>query len=285
MDMGKILVTHYKVRINDPENAPQKPFSVAVLSDMHNEVYRSGVAQLMEAIRNEQVSAVFSVGDLLVAKGERCACDVALDVLGRLTELYPVYAVNGNHEVRMRNVPQFREQFLEYDRRVRALGVTMVDNLRVPLRIGGSRIGLYGLEIDNGYYRRNLREGEREQPSKGRKPARKHFLTVQDMEKLVGKPEPGEYHILLAHFPRYFPTYAAWGADLTLSGHNHGGIIRLPGIGGLIGPDPGLLPKYDHGEFAIDGRKMIVSAGLGTHTIDLRINNPAELVILDFVGA
>ena len=86
----------------------------------------------MEAIRNEQVSAVFSVGDLLVAKGERCACDVALDVLGRLTELYPVYAVNGNHEVRMRNVPQFREQFLEYDRRVRALGVTMIDNLRVP---------------------------------------------------------------------------------------------------------------------------------------------------------
>lgn len=85
--MGKILVTHYKVRINDPENAPEKPFSVAVLSDMHNEVYRSGVAQLMEAIRNEQVSAVFSVGDLLVAKGERCACDVALDVLGRLTEL------------------------------------------------------------------------------------------------------------------------------------------------------------------------------------------------------
>ncbi len=190
--MGKILVTHYKVRINDPENAPEKPFSVAVLSDMHNEVYRSGVAQLMEAIRNEQVSAVFSVGDLLVAKGERCACDVALDVLGRLTELYPVYAVNGNHEVRMRNVPQFREQFLEYDRRVRALGVTMIDNLRVPLRIGGSRIGLYGLEIDNGYYRKNLREGECEQPSKGRKPARKHFLTVQDMEKLVGKPQPGE---------------------------------------------------------------------------------------------
>ena len=283
--MGKILVTHYKVRINDPENAPKKPFSVAVLSDMHNEVYRSGVTQLVETIRNERVSAVFSVGDLLVAKGERCACDVALDALGRLTELYPVYAVNGNHEVRMRNMPQFREQFLEYDRRVRALGVTMVDNLRVPLRIEGSRIGLYGLEIDNGYYRRNLREGEQEQLSKGRKPARKHFLTVQDMEKLVGKPQAGEYHILLAHFPRYFPTYAAWGADLTLSGHNHGGIIRLPGIGGLIGPDPGLLPKYDHGEFAIGDRKMIVSAGLGTHTIDLRINNPAELVILDFVGA
>ena len=103
------------------------------------------------------------------------------------------------------------------------------------------------------------------------------------MEKLVGKPQPGEYHILLAHFPRYFPTYAAWGADLTLSGHNHGGIIRLPGIGGLVGPDPGLFPKYDHGEFTIDGRKMIVSAG----KIEDRpeINRPAWPGILGFVGA
>lgn len=282
--MGKIKVTHYRIKIMDPDNQPRRPFSIAVLADMHNEVYHSDVKVLAETIRRENVSAVFSVGDLIVAKGRHCACDEALSLLGALTEEYPVYAVNGNHEVRMRNVPAFRPQFEEYDRKVRALGVTMVNNSYVSLNMEGVRIGLYGLELENGYFRKNLKDGEPERPRRGRKPARKHFLKVTDMEKLIGKPSAGEYHILLAHGPKYFPTYAGWGADLTLSGHIHGGIVRLPLIGGIIGPDPCILPHYDHGEYTSGGRKMIVSAGLGTHTINLRINNPAELVILDFAG-
>lgn len=283
--MGRIKVTHYTIRITDPDNAPDEPFSVAVLADMHNEIYHSDEKSLLDAVERQNVSAVFSVGDLLVAKGAKCACDVALSVLGSLTRQYPVYAVNGNHEVRMRNSPELRNQFLDYDARARALGVTMVNNRRVLLRLGGMRIGLYGLEMDNGYYRKNLKDGEPEEKPHGRKPARKHYLRVPDMEKLLGKPEEGEYHILLAHHPKYFPTYAEWGADLALSGHIHGGIVRLPLVGGLVGPDPCLFPHYDYGEYAIGERKMIVSAGLGTHTINVRINNPAELVILDFVKA
>lgn len=283
--MGKIRTTHYTIRITDPDNAPKEPFSIAVLADMHNEVYHSDEKSLIEAIGRERVSAVFSVGDLLVAKGKRCASDVALSVLGRLTEQYPVYAVNGNHEVRMRNQPEFRQQFLKYDEQVRSLGVVMVNNLHAPVIFGGMKLGIYGLELDNGYYRKNLKEGEPEQPRTGRKPARKHYLKVSDMEKLIGKPEEGEYHILLAHYPKYFPVYAEWGADLTLSGHIHGGIVRLPLVGGLVGPDPCIFPHYDYGEYRIGSRKMIVSAGLGTHTINVRINNPAELVILDFVNA
>lgn len=281
--MGKIKVTHYGIRIEDPANRPSESFSVAVLADMHNEVYHSDEKHLIDAIRREKVSAVFSVGDLLVSKGEKCGFDVALSVLGKLAEAYPVYAVNGNHEVRMRNSDLFCRQFQEYDQKVRAFGVTMVNNQHISLKLGGMRIGLYGLELDNGYYRRNLRDDQRELPRKGRKPARKHYLKTSDMEKLIGKPEEGEYNILLAHFPRYFPVYAEWGADLTLAGHVHGGIVRLPFVGGVVGPDPALFPHYDYGEYREGKRKMIVSAGLGTHTINLRINNPAELVILDFV--
>lgn len=280
--MGKIKVTHYRVRSQNPDNAPKEPFSAAVLSDLHNAVYHSDVRTLTDAIIREHVAAVFSVGDLVVSKGKQWAYDQALELLGSLTERVPVYAVNGNHEVRMRN--RFPEQFHSFDEKARALGTVMVSNIHVPLRISSMRIGLYGLELNNGYFRRNIKDGVPEkEPEAGKKPPKKHVLRDVDITKVLGTPDEDEFTILLAHHPKYFPAYAGWGADLTLSGHIHGGIIRLPGIGGVIGPDPGLFPKYDRGEYEYAGKKMIVSAGLGTHTISLRVNNPPELVILDFV--
>lgn len=263
------------------DNAPKEPFSAAVLADLHNQVYHSDVRALTDAIIRENVSAVFSVGDLVVSKGSRWAYDEALELLGNLTERVPVYAVNGNHEVRMRN--RFPDQYRDYDTRARALGAVMLNNAAVSLRIAGMRIGLYGLELDNGYFRRNIRDSRPEkEPVPGRKPPARHVLKADDIAGRIGMPKAEEFTILLAHHPKYFRAYSGWGADLTLSGHLHGGIIRLPGIGGLIGPDPGLFPKYDRGEYELGGKKMIVSTGLGTHTINLRINNPPELVILDF---
>lgn len=282
--MGKIRVTHYRIVVTDHENAPEKPFSVAVLADMHNEVYHSDAESLISEIGRQKVRAVFSVGDLLVSKGNRCAYDVAIDVLKELTQRYPVYASNGNHEVRMRNRPEYHSQYLEYERQAREAGVVLLNNEKVSLNMEGMRIGLYGLEIDNGYYRKNLKPGQVDLHPHKVKPPRKPYLTEQAVRKLIGRPRADEYTILLAHYPRYFPTYAEWGADLTLSGHIHGGIVRLPLIGGIVGPDPCLFPHYDHGEYRIGGREMIISAGLGTHTINLRINNPAELVILDFAA-
>ena len=88
---------------------------------------------------------------------------------------------------------------------------------------------------------------------------------------------------MLAHHPAYFDAYASWGADLTLSGHLHGGMIRLPFVGGLVSPQMRLFPKYDKGLYTKKGKKLIVSAGLANHTVNIRINNPPELVVIDFV--
>lgn len=280
--MGRIKVTHYRISGQDPNNRPARPFSLALISDMHNEVYRSDADHLIRAIDKEEVSAVLSVGDLLVAKGGRCACDLAQGLLKNLAGRYPIYASNGNHEVRMRNGSDTREAYLEYEKAITSYGVQLLNNRSVHITLQGMRIGLYGLELNNGYYRKNLKEGQAEDSRGGRKPARRTYLKVSDMDELIGRPAEGEYRILLAHLPRYFPVYADWGADLVLAGHIHGGIIRLPLVGGLVGPDPCLFPRYDHGVYKSGSAQMIVSAGLGTHTINLRINNPAELVILDF---
>ena len=93
----------------------------------------------------------------------------------------------------------------------------------------------------------------------------------------IGKTRRGRCNILIAHNPDYFEEYSDWGADLVLSGHIHGGIMRLPVLGGVIAPSYRLFPKYDGGIFKEKNSTMLLSRGIGSHTIPLRFFNPAEL--------
>ena len=107
------------------------------------------------------------------------------------------------------------------------------------------------------------------------------------LDNLLGRVNTAEkehYQILIAHNPIYFKNYADWGADLALSGHVHGGIIRLPLLGGVISPAIALFPKYDAGKYEKDGSTMILSRGLGTHTIHVRMFNPGEVSVIKLRG-
>ena len=97
---------------------------------------------------------------------------------------------------------------------------------------------------------------------------------------LVGDPDESRFNILLAHNPDYFKNYVKWGADMTLSGHVHGGVVRIPFWIGVISPMCMLFPKYSGGMYKKNDRAMIVSRGMGMHTIPLRMFNPAEIVVI-----
>ena len=88
---------------------------------------------------------------------------------------------------------------------------------------------------------------------------------------------------MLAHNPDYFRSYCTLHPDLIVSGHNHGGMIRIPGLGGVISPRLHPFPKYDYGVYeSTDSQtKMVVTAGCGMHSIHIRINNPPEMVVID----
>ena len=101
--------------------------------------------------------------------------------------------------------------------------------------------------------------------------------------KTLGEAEKGDPVILLAHDPTWGPVYSQWGADLTLSGHYHGGVIRFPLIGGFISPRWDLFPHYDYGMYQEGENKMLVTSGLGQHTIPVRFNNLPEMVLIDIV--
>ena len=125
---------------------------------------------------------------------------------------------------------------------------------------------------------------------------RKADVTAEDVRRCLGEKHTtgnqekqqettenfadNSYHILLAHNPSYMEAYKEWGSDLILSGHLHGGCVRLPGIGGVITPQAFLFPKYS-GEMTVEGEQtIIVSKGLGTHTFNMRLFNPAEVIAI-----
>ena len=260
-------ITRYKIHIREAENMPRRPFSAVMISDFHDDGSRNLKNQLLDTISSIAPEAVFCTGDQVTAKGKHCSWQNAAALLGELTVRYPVYCVDGNHETRMQlRTDRYGDAYDQYIRKISSLGVRVLNNQVSFAVFENMRFAIYGLCLDMRYYNR----------------LRRSRLTEEDVRSRLGEAGQG-FRILLAHHPDYFKTYTSWGADLTLAGHLHGGMIRLPGLGGLIGATLCPFPSYDHGLFQSGARQMIVSAGLGSHTLGLRINNPPELAVLDFI--
>ena len=148
-------------------------------------------------------------------------------------------------------------------------GVTFLENDSEVIRVRGNEICFTGLDLDLGFYKKFDRP----------------MMEEGYLDVILPEADPDRFNILLAHHPAFFEQYASWGADLTLSGHTHGGLIRFPGIGSVISSDLTLFPEYDAGRFEEDGHVMLVSRGLGTHTFHIRINDRAQVLICDLYGS
>ena len=110
------------------------------------------------------------------------------------------------------------------------------------------------------------------------------LLNKKDIINKVNKLDNKKYNILVAHNPLEFDSYVDYGADLVLSGHVHGGVIKIPFIGGLLSPTFTFLPKYYYGVYNKSKTKMIVSSGLGyARGFPIRMFNPGEVVIINLI--
>lgn len=261
--MSEFKIFHYPIKTRKLSCGTELTF--VLLADLHNHSYGRGNARLLEAIKAQKPDAVLVAGDMLVA-APGVSFEPALTFMQKLREAgFPVYYGNGNHEYRMRVYPEtYGSMYEDYTGALKECGVCLLENQSVSLTKGRDRLTIYGYELDRKYYQKLHQEP----------------FVPEELKKALGEPDSKTYNILLAHNPVYFEDYARWGADLTLSGHLHGGIIRIPGIGGLITPQARLFPKYDAGYFQREGKSLVVSRGLGTHTVNLRIFNPAELAVI-----
>ena len=101
-----------------------------------------------------------------------------------------------------------------------------------------------------------------------------------ELEQIFGTPDPDRMNILLAHHPKMIPQSFGWGADLTLCGHFHGGIVRLAGHRGLVSPEFRPFPGNAYGDFQSGTKHAIITSGCGEHTIPVRFHNSREIVSL-----
>lgn len=243
----------------------KKSGRAVVLADLHNKRYGRDNEKLLEAIREQKPDFIFVAGDLLTAKPGK-SFETALQLLAALAKDYPIYYGNGNHEYRLKLYPETYGDMAErYGQALRELGIEPLANSHAVLAEYG--LAVYGLEIERKYYKRFQVQKMGEDYLRG----------------ILGQAPGDLYTVLLAHNPDYFPQYAAWGADLVLSGHVHGGVARVPVWGkGVISPSLRLFPKYDGGIFKEGKSTMVLSRGLGMHTIYIRLFNPAELWLVEF---
>ena len=222
---------------------------------------------MLNAIKFAKPDGILIAGDMVVEKTlknrARIGYRKAENLITILASQYPVYYENGNHESRWkRNKDRHSEKFMDYRKRLAAAGVHFLEN--ESLRIGKLRIT--GLELPNDYFHKKIRIPK---------------LSAKGIESMTGSADPDCFNILLAHSPQFFKAYMDWGADLVLAGHFHGGMVRFPVFGGAVSTYFRPFPRYDHGVFRYGDQRMIVSAGLGMHSIPIRINNPEELVIIE----
>lgn len=230
-----------------------------LLTDLHGNTHGKNNEKLLRQIAGANPDVVCIAGDMTVKSGK--GSEEMLLLLEELVKNYPVYYSPGNHEIRM-------PDYVAYKERVKKLGVFYLENEWMHLP-DGYVIG--GLDLPEYWYHKFFQ---------------KRILTNSDLE-LIMEPAQKKYEgenvfpVLLAHNPEYFPQYAKWGTKLVLSGHIHGGIARLPFLGGVISPSLRLFPTYDAGLFRENESYMVLSRGLGLHHIRFRFFNRPELSVID----
>jgi len=190
---------------------------------------------------------------------------VALSLLTELASKYTIYYGFGNHEQRM--IPKgryYNDRWENYIETLKQLDVHILNNNSAKIIKEDESIIINGLAIDLEYFKKR----------------RAKKMTRDYLEEKLGKLDDKCYNIVVAHNPLFFKEYISFGSDLILSGHMHGGIVRLPILGGVISPQYELFPQYDAGRFEEGGQTMLISRGLGTHTIKLRAFNRPELMTI-----
>ena len=227
---------------------------VAHLSDLHGHEYGEGNRELLEMVRGEAPSLIVITGDLIDQKSQ---LEMIPALAKGLSAIAPTYYVTGNHEWSLGTgtVKELKALLTQ-------CGVKVLSNQYEVLEREGARIVLAGVDDPNGYADQT---------------------TPEELYAQIQREAPGAFTLLLAHRNDRFGQYAAAGYDFVMSGHGHGGIIRLPFVGGVLGTDRQLFPKWTSGLYTQGDSTLFVSRGLGNNTVPFkgfRIFNRPELAVV-----
>ena len=237
-----------RFEITDPDlPAVFDGFRVVQLSDLHEREFGPDNARLVAAVTREAPDLIVLTGDFV---DSTAGIPVALTLAEQLLELAPVYFVSGNHDWASGEMESLRTH-------LEMIGVTVLDNKWETLKRDGASIVLCGVEDPNGY-------ADSPHPDAVVASVRAQY--------------PEEFLLLVGHRNYWPDAYPALDADLILCGHGHGGVIRLPIVGGLLGSGNVWLPDYTAGLYTGTTYRMLVSRGLGGGMQMPRLFNSPQVV-------
>lgn len=255
----RVVITEYTFSHHDvPDAFDGSKFMV--LTDLHEADFTE---QIVTYIKNEKPEFLLMVGDMVQLPGT--SAEKAREIARKSIDMgVPVYAVSGNHERQCGRYDEIVDEFWADD-------IYLLENGSVKFEKDGESIFLVGI-----------------------KDPRHDIVTEEKMEVIRGnigyelsKEDEDMFTVLLSHREELYPGIKDTGVDLILSGHAHGGIIRLPFIGGIIGKEQegDLLPRYEYGVIKEgDSATMIVSGGCDKNPKKRRFFNPPELLLITLKG-
>lgn len=258
-----VSVNFLTVREFTAEIGADHPVRTVVISDLHDHKFGEDNEKLAEKIREIDPDLIFIDGDML--NGESENAEVPVTLIRELKDTAPIYYALGNHEIDyMENGhPELTEE-------LEAAGAVVLDKEYVDVEVDGIQIRLGGM------YDYAFGLNGNNDASSAPDDTRSFLEDFQNTDRLK---------IMLAHRPDSFifgDASKVWDVDLVISGHNHGGQVVLPFLGGLYGGDQGFFPKYVHGMYEKDNFQMLVTSGLGSDRQKLpRFNNPPEIAVLE----
>lgn len=225
-----------------------------LISDLHSHIYGDNQMDLISKIKKQNPNIILLAGDIAddvePIEGTRL-------ILDGIKDIAPVFYVSGNHEYWSGNIKGIKETIKSY-------GVTVLEDEYKEIAINGVPLIVAGVDdpewtrYEGRAYRKSMDESFKE---------------------LHGKPL---YKILIAHRPELIETYKKYPFDLVVSGHAHGGQVRVPFLlNGLLAPNQGWFPKYAGGEYRHGDLTHIVSRGVSYNPRLPRIFNPPEVVVID----
>lgn len=231
---------------------------LAVVTDFHSSDNADDVAAMVASCAPD---AVLLVGDLFDDDTQNRPPERTLSLMRQLSAQYPCYYVSGNHEAWTGEMDALYQQTAE-------AGVTVLRMSSGVLTVRGQRIALCG--VPDPY-----------EMVFGGAPD-----TEEQLRQAMENVDSADFTVLLAHRPELLAKYAQFPLDLVVSGHAHGGQVRIPGVlNGLYAPNQGWFPKLAGGTYTQDGTTLIVSRGLAVRTRLPRIFNRPEVVLVRCVPA
>lgn len=233
---------------------------IALITDLHSHVYGNNQTKIVSLIKQQKPDIIALAGDI---------ADDVVSIEG--TELFleglrgfrPIYYVTGNHEFWSNDIKNIKDTIRKYN-------VTILENNYEQIKVKNSNIIIGGIDDpDVVMYEKPNFDLQREMNN--------NFIQLNDKT---------DFKILLAHRPELIELYKEFSFDLVLSGHSHGGQVRIPFIlNGLLAPNQGWFPKYAGGPYKHGSLTHIVSRGVSYNPRLSRIFNPPEVVIIDIKGS